>query len=36
MVILAAVDRSDRANQTIDEAVQLSNAFGDRFTPSTF
>jgi len=29
MVILAAVDRSDRANQTIDEAVQLSNAFGD-------
>jgi len=29
MVILAAVDRSDRANQTIDEAVQHSNAFGD-------
>lgn len=29
MVILAAVDRSDRANQTIDEAVRLSKAFDE-------
>lgn len=29
MVILAAVDRSERAGQTIDEAVRLSNAFGE-------